>query len=273
VLEGRGTPEDASSVTATQPLRQRALAGEPLFGTFLNLGSPAAAEVCALSGADWLLIDLEHGMVGDDHLLPMLLACKGTPATPIVRVESAARARIGRVLDLGAAGVMVPQVRSAAEAADVAAWLRYQPGGQRGVALFTRGMAYGARGHADVAARHEELLGIVQVETRSALDEADAIAAIDGVDVLFVGPTDLSHALGVPGRLDDPAYDAAMRRVADAARAHDKAAGVLLWGPADVGRYADAGYTFFAISSEGSILDRAMRSALSEARSAAASGA
>jgi 2-dehydro-3-deoxyglucarate aldolase/4-hydroxy-2-oxoheptanedioate aldolase len=129
-------------------------------------------------------------------------------------------------------------------------------------------MEYGARGHAGAADRHRELLGIVQVESRAALDEVEAMAAVEGIDVLFVGPTDLSHALGVPGRIDDPSYDAAIRRVAAAARAQGKAAGVLVWGPDDATRYREAGYTFFAIASDGSILDRAMRAALGQARAA-----
>lgn len=250
-------------------LRQRVLAGEMALGTFVILGSPPAVEIAARAGFDWLLIDLEHGMVGDDHLLPMLMALKGTDATPIVRVESGTRARVGRVLDLGAEGVMVPQVHSPEEAAEVAAWLRYQPGGQRGVALFTRGLAYGSGGHAAVEDRHEDLLGIVQIESRRALESVEEIAAVEGVDVLFVGPTDLSHALGIPGHVEDPRFEAATSRVALAARNNGKAAGVLLWSPADAARYAALGYTFLAISSDGSILDRAMRVALADTRAAA----
>jgi 4-hydroxy-2-oxoheptanedioate aldolase len=254
---------------ASPSIRQRVLAGETTFGAFLVIDSPATAEICARSGLDWVLIDLEHGMASEAGLLPLLMATKGTPAAALVRVESGARPRIGRVLDLGAEGVMVPQVHSAAEAHAVARWLRTQPGGERGVALFTRGMDYGGRGHEGVALRHEELLGIIQIESAAALAEVDEIARVDGVDVLFVGPTDLSHALGIPGRIDDPTYDAAVRRVAAAVRATGKAAGVLVWRPEDAARYAELGYTFFGLSSEGLILDRALRSALERARSAA----
>jgi 2-keto-3-deoxy-L-rhamnonate aldolase RhmA len=120
-----------------------------------------------------------------------------------------------------------------------------------------------------VAARHERLLAIVQIESQAAIDEVEAIAAVDGVDILFVGPTDLSHALGLPGRIDHPTYDAAVRRVAAAARAAGKAAGVLVWDPQDVGRYAAMGFSFFSLSSEASILDQALRSTLASARQAA----
>jgi 2-keto-3-deoxy-L-rhamnonate aldolase RhmA len=163
---------------------------------------------------------------------------------------------------------MVPQVHGAAEAREAASWLRSQPAGRRGVALFTRGMGYGSRGHAGVATEHERLLSIVQVESRAALEDVEAMAAVEGIDVLFVGPTDLSHALGIPGQLDDPRYSDAIARVASAARRAGKVAGVLLWRPDDVARYAVLGFTFFAISSDGSLLDRAIRAALDTTRQA-----
>ena len=164
---------------------------------------------------------------------------------------------------------MVPQVHSVDDAAAVARWMRTQPGGERGVALFTRGMELGARGHGDVATRHEDILAIVQIESTAAVAAADAIAGVDGIDVLFVGPTDLTHALGIPGRVDDPRYEDAARSVAAAARAAGKAAGVMLWKPEDARRYIDLGFTFLCLSSEGSFLDRALRSALGSVRSIA----
>jgi 2-keto-3-deoxy-L-rhamnonate aldolase RhmA len=217
-----------------------------------------------------VIIDLEHGLATEADLVAMLMAVNGTAATPLVRVESGTRVRVGRALDLGAAGVMVPQVHDADEAAAVARWLRSQPGGERGIALFTRGMGLGARGHGDVATRHEDLVGIVQIESIAALGAAEEMARVDGVDVLFVGPTDLSHALGIPGRVDDPRFDDALRAVAAAAHRAGKAAGVMLWHPDDTRRYIELGYTFLSISSEGSLLDRAVRGALGAIRTVAA---
>jgi 2-dehydro-3-deoxyglucarate aldolase/4-hydroxy-2-oxoheptanedioate aldolase len=238
-----------------------------VYGTFTFSASPFIAEIVARSGVDWLLLDLEHGTARESDLLPMLMAA-GRYVPVIVRVETGERIRIGRALDLGADGIMVPQVHGAEQARRVTRWMRTQPGGERGVALFTRGMDYGAVGHDGVARRHEDLLCIVQIESAAALDEVDAIAGIEGVDVLFVGPTDLSHALGIPGRLDDPAFLAATTRVADAARRAGKAAGVLVRMPEDVGRYTAEGYTVLGIASEVAILDRALRSTLESARRA-----
>jgi len=221
-------------------------------------------------GLDWLLIDLEHGTSDESDLLPLLLAAGATDTTPLVRVESGERIRVGRALDMGASGVMIPQVHSAEQARRVAAWMRTQPAGDRGIALFTRGMDYGRIGHAGVAGRHEDLLAVVQIESRAALDEAEQIARVDGIDVLFVGPTDLTHALGIPGQIGHATYQEAIRRVSEAVRSAGKAAGVLVWNPEDVGRYRAMGFSFFAISSEASILDRALRTELDSARHAAA---
>lgn len=232
-----------------------------------------SAEVVARTGLDWVLVDLEHGTASEADLVTLNLAITVGGATPLVRVESGQRIRLGRALDHGSRGVMVPQVHTADGARDVARWMRTQPGGERGVALFTRGMDFGSRGHAGIATVHEDLLTIVQVESRAALGELDGIAAVDGIDLLFVGPTDLSHALGLPGQIEHPEFRAAAADVARAALAAGKAAGVLVWNPADVAAYAAMGYTFFALGSEATILDRATRDALDSARTVAAAAA
>ncbi len=248
--------------------RHRILAGETLIGTFLNLGSPAASEVCARAGLDWVVIDLEHGTTTEAGLEANLLAVRGTGAAPLVRVEQGTRLRVGRALDLGAAGVVVPQVSSEAEARDLASWLRFPPAGRRGVALFTRGLDWGIGGHGAVGPANDEIVGIAQVESRAAVEAADAIASVDGVDVLFVGPADLSHALGVPGQIDHDEYRMAIERVANAARSHDKACGVLVWKPEDATRYADLGFTIFSVSTDGGLLDRAVRDEAAATREA-----
>lgn len=242
-----------------RPLRQRVLAGETLTGTFLNMGSPAVAEVCGRAGLDWLLVDLEHGAGGDGDLLAMLQAIAGTGTPAIVRVEQGTRLRVGRALDLGAEGIMVPRIDTLQEAREICSWLRYPPAGIRGVALFTRGLDWGSGGHGAPAKRNDEILGIVQIESVAAVEMAEELAALDEVDVLFVGPADLSHALGIPGDIDHPDYQAAIESVGRAARAQGKAAGVLLWKPQDVDRYAASGYTFFSVSSEGALLLGALR--------------
>lgn len=275
------TDERPSPIPATG-FRARVLARAPLFGTFLFLGSMGSAEITARSGLDWVLIDQEHGAGTDADLLPQLAAIQGAASIPgsapdqgraaaLVRVEQATRLRIGRALDLGADGIMVPQVNDAATAREVVRWLRYPPAGVRGVALGIRGLGYGSGGHTAVDRHNERVTCIVQIETGAAVEAADEMAAIDGIDCLFVGPTDLTHALGVRGDIAHPTYRAAITTVADAAKRHGKAAGVMLWDPAHAPTYAELGYTLFSISNDGSILDRALRGLLQAGREAISS--
>src|SRR6478735_11446881 len=192
----------------------RLTAGDTLYGTFTGLGSPAATELVARAGFDWLIIDLEHGVGTESELLANLHAVGATRTAALVRPQSGERLRIGRALDLGAHGIMVPRVDRPDQANEAISFMRYPPDGGRGLALSTRGAGLGELGHTDIQAINRQILGIIQVESPSAVEHAPEIAAIDGVDVLFVGPTDLSHSLGVPGRFDDPGYLAALRHVA-----------------------------------------------------------
>jgi 2-keto-3-deoxy-L-rhamnonate aldolase RhmA len=247
-------------------LRARVQSGETVLGSFLNLGSPLAAELCAQAGFDWLVLDMEHGGLTEDGLLPMLHAVHSTPATAVVRVEEGTRLRIGRALDFGARALMVPRVDALAHATAIVDFCRYPPLGVRGVALPTRGAGFGAMTHADVAAAHEQICLFIQVESRLAVEAATEIAALDGVDVLFVGPTDLSHALGVPGDIHSPAYRQAVAQVGRAATDKGKAAGVLLWDLDEAAAYRDAGYTVFAAGSDGGHVASAARRLVADFR-------
>ena len=185
-------------------LHARLAAGETLYGAFAGLGSPVATEIMARSGFDWLIIDLEHGAGTESDLLASLHAMGATPAAALVRPQSGERLRIGRALDLGAHGIMVPRVDLPEQAREAISFMRYPPDGARGLALSTRGAGLGEQGHTQNPGGQRRVLGIIQIESRSAVDHAAEIAAIDGVDVLFVGPTDLSHSLGHPGQLRRP---------------------------------------------------------------------
>ena len=247
-------------------LRSRIRAGETLIGVFSDLASPLAAELCGKAGFDWIVLDLEHGTATEADLLGLLYAVGTTPMAPIVRAQSAERLRVGRALDLGAAGVMLPQLQSVADVRQAVAFLRYPPAGARGLALRTRGAGMGALGHADVArVVNERVVGIVQIESLGAVAAADEIASMDEVDVLFVGPTDLSHALGMPGRFDDETYVAALRTVADACERHGKAAGILLYDTAALARHQELGYRFIGLGSEGSFVSAGAQAMLAAA--------
>jgi len=249
-------------------LRRRIHAGETLFGAWVGLGSPAAAELLGRAGFDWLVIDLEHGAATESELLAHLTAVEVTGAAALVRPQSGERLRMGRALDLGAEGLVVPRLDTAEQAREAVTFLRYPPAGQRGVALLTRGARLGSVGHADVPSLNDDIVGIIQIETPSALEQADEIAAIDGVDVLFVGPADLSHSLGIAGQFGNDSYLAALARVVAACRAHGKAAGILLYDPASFAPHLEMGFTFVGLGADLSFVVNSGKAALAVARGA-----
>ena len=246
-------------------LKNRLRRGEATFGTFLGTASPVAAEICAASGVDWVLLDLEHGSGGEEQALSVVPAAASYGVPTLVRAESTARIRTGRLLDLGAGGVMFPRIDGPADADDAVRHLRYPPDGDRGVATYNRMCRFGLDRDA-LARADSEVLGIVQIETRGAVESVEEIAALDGVDVLFVGPQDLSYALGAPGDRTAPAFVDALDRVLHAARAAGKAAGLLVPDGATAASLADEGWQFLAVGSDGVLLATAVSNEMHAAR-------
>jgi 4-hydroxy-2-oxoheptanedioate aldolase len=246
-------------------LRRRLAAREATLGTFVGMASVVAAEVCAAAGMDWLLVDLEHGAGGEEQVRGVVPAAAAYSVPTVVRVESAERIRIGRVLDLGAAGVMLPRLDTVEQVAEALRHLRYPPDGDRGVATYNRACRFGLDpGALDRAG--DEVLGIVQIESVKAVENVEKIAALDGVDVLFVGPRDLSHDLGVPGDVRAPSFVAALDHVRAAAERYGKACGLLVNdGAAAAVRLAE-GWTFVAIGSDSTLLAAAVSAELERAR-------
>jgi 4-hydroxy-2-oxoheptanedioate aldolase len=239
-------------------LRQRLAAGEAVLGCFLSLGSALTAEIMGAAGYDWALIDLEHGAGGEPEALAQMQALSGTQCAALVRVEGIERQRTHRVLDYGAHGIMFPRIDTPEQATQAVAAMRYPAGGIRGVAFSNRACAYGSN-FLPYMQNCANLLSVIQIESPTAVQHADAIAAVDGVDVLFVGPSDLSHSMGVLGQFDHPDFVAAIERTARAAKAHGKYCGILLPSPADFGRYYDQGYRFIASGSDAVLLHNAAR--------------
>jgi len=247
-------------------LHDRLGAGETLYGGFVGLGSAPVTELMARAGFDWVIIDLEHGAGTESELLGQLHAVGATRTAALVRPPSGERLRIGRALDLGAHGIMVPRIDTPDQAREAVSFMRYPPDGTRGLALSTRGAGLSEVGHGEIRAVNQRILGIIQVESPSAVQHADAIAAIEGVDVLFVGPTDLSHSLGVPGQFDAPAYLDALRRVTAATEAAGKVAGILLRDATPLARHRELGFRFIGLGSDSSYVASGARSVLAAAR-------
>jgi 4-hydroxy-2-oxoheptanedioate aldolase len=229
-------------------------AHKPQIGLWCSLASHYAVEIVAGAGYDWLLLDCEHSPNDLESLLPQLQACAPYPTTPIVRVPWNDTVTIKRVLDIGAQTLLIPYVCSAEEAKAAIAATRYPPNGVRGVAGTTRATRFGRV--KDYARRaHEELCVLVQVETKPALDQLEAICAVDGVDGVFIGPADLHASMGYPGEVSNPAVipqiEEAMRRI----RKAGKAPGYL--SPTDDARkMLAAGCLFCAVGADVGLLAR-----------------
>jgi 2-keto-3-deoxy-L-rhamnonate aldolase RhmA len=202
-------------------LRARLRAGERGVGTMVaELRQPAVMQLLANAGFDFVIVDGEHGPFGPETVADLVRAAVACGVTPIVRVPGCDYTPIAQALDAGAQGVMVPRIMGVEDAAEAVAIATYPPEGRRGSAM-GRGHTLwrGAEVSAAMAAMNASRIVMIQIETLGALEASEQIAALPGVDVLFVGPNDLSIALGVPGQLGHPLVVEAIERVAAACRA------------------------------------------------------
>ena len=233
--------------------KTRVRRGDRFNGAFMQLGSAATVELASRAGFDFVLLDQEHGLGGEDALVQQLMAAAGSATcVPIVRLAVNDTHLFKRALDLGACGVMVPWVEDAAGAARAVAAMHYPPRGVRGLAKTTRATNFGAAFDEYFDSAYDRLLLVAQIETARGVAAAADIARVEGVDVLFVGPTDLgcSLACGKPLEFADPQLVAARRAVAAAARAAGKAAGILCMLPEHIPAVREEGFTFLMLGSD-----------------------
>jgi 4-hydroxy-2-oxoheptanedioate aldolase len=253
-------------------LRQRLRRREPLTAAFLDLGSPVSAQVTAMSGFDVVVVDLEHG-AGDEGAARAQIQAADPHASVVVRVPDGP-AQTGRMLDAGAAGVIVPQVADAEHAHRAARAVRYA--GTRGISPLSRGNLFGLAGPDFRERADAGLACIVQIERASALDAVDEIAAVEDVDALLMGPADLSADLGCALDLAGPELQDAARRVAEAAAAHGKTAALHLARPEQAVGFHELGFTLLSCTFESAVLaagsSAAARALASERRGGPRSG-
>ena len=233
-----------------------AAASRPLAGMWVCSGSPVVAEICAGSGLDWLLIDMEHSPNGLGSVLTQLQAVAAYPITPVVRVPSGDAVTIKQVLDLGAQNLLVPMVSSAQEARAVVAAVRYPPRGVRGVGSALARSARWNRVEDYLRDADEHVSLLVQVETVAGVEAAGDIAAVDGVDGVFVGPADLAASMGLLGQQSHPEVMAAIQRTFEAAHAAGKPVGVNAFDPAVAARHLEAGASFVVVDADVALLAR-----------------
>ena len=249
-------------------VKQRLQAGECAVGTMMfEFQTPGAAQATAMAGADYALFDMEHTGWTFETIKDLIVATRGTSMIPMVRVPATEYHFIARVLDVGAMGVMVPMVESAEQAKRFAQCAKYPPVGRRGCAF---GIAHDEYAAGEVTAKmqssNDEVLLIAQIETAAGVENVEAIAATEGIDVLWIGQFDLSASLGIPGQFTHPTFVAAVDRVIAACRAHGKIGGFMTTN-AEFGAWVVAkGFRMLAWSGDIWVYQAALRSGMQSLR-------
>ncbi|QIQ20597.1 2-dehydro-3-deoxyglucarate aldolase [Zophobihabitans entericus] len=237
------------STTCHNQLRQDILNRKTLFGCWAALGSPITTEVLGCAGFDWLLLDGEHAPNDVLTFAPQLMALKDSKSAPVVRPAWNDPVLIKRLLDIGFYNFLIPFVETEEEAKKAVAATRYPPQGIRGVSVSHRSNQYGTI--TDYFSKiNDNIAVMVQIESKKAIENVEKIAAVDGVDLLFVGPSDLSAGLGYFGQPGHPEVQKAIQHVFDVCKKQGKACGILAPVEADARRYLEMGATFVGVGSD-----------------------
>jgi len=249
----------------TNPVKQKLAAGGSAFGSMIfEFFTPGMPRLLKNAGAEYAMYCMEHTGATYETLKPQFALCRALGVAPLVRVPGTEYDFIARALDCGALGVMVPLVDTAEQAKFIVSCTRYPPaGGRRGAAF---GFAHDDFEGGDVVAKmktiHERTLVIAMIETKAGLENVDAIAAVPGVDVLWLGHFDLSNFLGIPGDFANPVFQDAIRKITGAAKKHGKAAGYMAASAALGKEYLGHGFRMIATGTDQGMLQEATRAML-----------
>lgn len=178
--------------------------GDAVFGIFMKTCDTCFVEVAGLAGFDFVILDMEHGPVGYENLQGLIRAAVHAHTLPIVRTPDSAEISISKPLDLGASGVQVPHIKNAESARAAVSAARFFPAGERGMCRYVRAANYSAMSKEEYFSRANEILVILQLEGKEAIANLDGILEVEGIDILFIGPYDLSQSMGLPGQVDHP---------------------------------------------------------------------
>jgi 2-keto-3-deoxy-L-rhamnonate aldolase RhmA len=250
------------------PVRAGLQAGGSAYGTMaFEFFTPGLMAVLAEARAEFVLLDTEHSGVGIETIKMQIAASRGLGIVPMVRVPGCHYHLIAPVLDAGAMGIMVPMVETAAQAKQIASWCRYRPDGVRGVAF---GMPHDDYRGGDVVQKlreaNERTLVIALIETAVGIANAEAIMAVDGIDIGWLGHFDLTNSMGIPGQFDHPDFLAAVDRLVAACRVHGKPAGVLAGSVEAAEAWRARGFRVFAYGTDISLLQESLRGGLARLR-------
>jgi 2-dehydro-3-deoxyglucarate aldolase len=236
-----------------ETIKQKLDAKQVSLGTWMTLAHPSIAEILAMAGYDWVVVDTEHSAVDVSQVLQMLIAVEGRGAIPLVRLAGVDAVQAKAVLDSGAAGIIIPMVNTKADAEAAVSMTKFPPMGKRGVGL-ARAQGYGMNFDDYIKRNNEDSLVIVQIEHIDAVNNIDEILSVPGIDGTFIGPYDLSLSLGVAGQLSHPLVQAAKEKVLKASLNKGLAAGLHIVQPATAAEEykaaVKAGYTFIAVGAD-----------------------
>lgn len=249
----------------TNPLRRKLAAGGPTFGLWVTLEAATVTEIAVEAGVDWILVDMEHGSLSYRDVLHHIRAAKGSDLSVIVRVPTTAVDTVKRALDLGAHGVLLPLIRTADELREGFTHARYPPAGLRGLGG-ERAVRWGAAVQSYVAAANTETMVIPVIETADASDNIESILAVEGLEAIFFGPSDLSQSRGHLAVWEGPGIAEDILRMAALASARGIANGVIGTSPADIIRRKDQGFKMIGLGSEAGLLLKLLREMLAPHR-------
>lgn len=254
------------------PVKEKLARGEASFGTMAwEFMTPSLPQICNAAGAEFVLLDMEHSGVSLETIKTQIALCRGLDIQPFVRVPTTAYQYVARVLDAGAVGVMVPMVETADQARDIVKWSRYPPAGRRGAAFGAAHDDFVAGPVTEkIAAAHARTFVIALIETDIGLENVDAIAAVEGVDCLWLGHFDMTNFLGIPAQFDHPKFVKGVDRILAAVRKHGKSAGIMAADEAWARDYYAKGFRAIAYGIDTGIMQSGIRAGIETLRACAA---
>lgn len=234
--------------SSLQNFRDKIANSEPVFGIFMKTGDPMFVEAAGIGGFDYVILDTEHGPVSIENQQNNIRAAEARGTVPIIRLPDCDENTIGKALDIGAYGIQVPQIKTAEEAEKVVKYSKFYPYGMRGVCRFVRAADYSNMDRYEYFESTKDLLIILQLEGVQAIENLDEILEVQGVDILFIGPYDLSQSLGIPGQVNNKIVVDEMKNIVEKAKKKNKVIGTFVDTPEDLKMWRELGLQYLSYS-------------------------
>lgn len=228
--------------------RERVRLGKPVFGPFMKTCDPGFVEAAGYAGMDFAILDMEHGPINIQNMQNNIRAAQNSGILPVVRVPAITEEAIGKALDIGAAAVEIPKISTAEDARSAVKYAKFSPSGERGVCRFVRAAHYSAMDKDVYFKTANDIIVIAQIEGREAIENLDEILGVEGIDIVFIGPYDLSQSLGVPGQVEHPLVVEEMNKIVRAAKKRNVVIGTFTDSESMMERWMKAGVQYISYS-------------------------